>query len=68
MGNVIIYEMPELNSPYLVAGFVGWPDAGRISTGVIGYLRDKLKAEKFAEIKPDAFYVFQSPGAELLRP
>lgn len=68
MGNVIIYEMPELNSPYLVAGFEGWPDAGRISTGVIGYLRDKLKAEKFAEIKPDAFYVFQSPGAELLRP
>ena len=68
MSSLIIYEQPKLNSPYLVAGFEGWPDAGKISSGVVGYLRDKLKAMRFAEIKPDDFYIFQAPGAELLRP
>ena len=68
MHNLIFYERPELNSPYLVAGFEGWPDAGKVSSGVVRYLRDKLNARKFAEINPDDFYIFQSPGVELLRP
>jgi len=68
MGDVIRHQRPELNRPYLVAGFEGWPDAGKVSTGVVGYLRDKLKAQMFAEIKPDDFYIYQAPGVELLRP
>lgn len=36
-------------------GFEEWPDAGKVSSGVVGYLRDKLQARKFAEIKPDDF-------------
>ena len=68
MGSVIVYEKPELNRPYLVAGFEGWPDAGKVSTGAVGYLRDTLQAEMFAEIKPDDFYIYQAPGVELVRP
>lgn len=49
-------------------GFEGWPDAGRISSGVVGYLRDRLEAKRFAEVKADDFYLFQSPGAESIRP
>ena len=63
-----IYERPKLSKPYLVMGFEGWPDAGKVSSGVISYLRDKLAAKKLAEIKPDDFYLFQSSGAEVGRP
>jgi len=58
MGGIIRHHRPELNRPYLVAGFEGWPDAGRVSSGVVGYLRDKLNARKCAEVKPDDFYIF----------
>ena len=58
MQNLIIHERPNLVQPYLVMGFEGWPDAGKVSSGVISYLRDKLEANKFAEIKPDDFYLF----------
>lgn len=68
MESLIIYERPNLVQPYLVMGFEGWPDAGRVSSGVVGYLKDKLQAKKFAEVKSDDFYVFQSPGVELRRP
>jgi proteasome assembly chaperone (PAC2) family protein len=68
MQNLIIYESPKLTQPYLVMGFEGWPDAGRVASGTIGYLRDKLKARRLAEVKPDDFYLFQSPDTELTRP
>jgi len=66
--SLIIYQSPALVKPYLVMGFEGWPDAGKVSSGVIGYLRDKLEAEKLAEVRPDDFYVFQSLGVEAKRP
>lgn len=65
---LIIYERPKLSKPYLVMGFEGWPDAGKVSSDVVTYLRDKLAAKKLAEVKPDDFYLFQSPGAEVGRP
>ena len=65
---LIIYEKPRLRRPYLIAGFEGWPDAGKISTQVVGYLKDKLAAKEFAEFEAGDFYLFQSPGVELLRP
>lgn len=68
MGSILIYERPELRSPYMVIGFEGWADAARASTGVVGYLRDKLEARKFAEMNPDDFYLFQLPGVEAVRP
>ncbi|MDO8577829.1 MAG: PAC2 family protein [Dehalococcoidales bacterium] len=36
---------------------VGWDDAGRIGTGVAGYLISKLGAEEFAEIEPQKFSI-----------
>ncbi|MDI6806541.1 MAG: PAC2 family protein [Candidatus Aenigmarchaeota archaeon] len=68
MENLIIYEKPKLNNPSLVGGFAGWPNAGEISTGSITYLKNKLEAKKFAELKGEEFYIFQLPGAESLRP
>ncbi len=68
MSKFTFYKKPKLNSPYLVAGFDGWPDAGKVSSGAVRYLRNKLNARKFAEIDPNDFYIFQSPGVELLRP
>jgi proteasome assembly chaperone (PAC2) family protein len=65
---LIIYEKPKLTKPYLVMGFEGWPDAGKVSSGVIAFLREKLAARKLAEVKPDDFYLFQSVGAEVRRP
>lgn len=52
--NLIIYQKPNLVYPYLVMGFEGWPGAGKISSGVVGYLKDKLEAKKLAEPKPVA--------------
>jgi proteasome assembly chaperone (PAC2) family protein len=60
MGSTIIFENPQLNHPYLVAGFSGWPDAGGVSTGVVGYLKNKLPLRKFGEIQPEDFYDFSS--------
>lgn len=56
----IIYEEPELKDPILVLGFRGWADAGKISSGCIGYLVKKLGAKKFGEIMPDDFYILQN--------
>ncbi len=36
---------------------VGWDDAGRIGSGVAGYLVNKLGAEEFAEIEPYQFSI-----------
>lgn len=66
--SLILYEKPELVQPNLVMGFEGWPDAGRVSSGVVAHLRDKLQARKFAEVRPDDYYTYQSAGAEARRP
>jgi len=66
--NLTIYGKPKLVRPYLVMGFEGWPDAGRVSSGVVSYLRDKLDTSKLAEVKPDDFYLYQSAGVEARRP
>ena len=58
MDELTIHEMPELRSPYLVAAFRGWPNAGEVASGVVGYLINRLHARKFAEIAPDDFYDF----------
>jgi proteasome assembly chaperone (PAC2) family protein len=62
MENLTIYEKPDLESPSLVLGFSGWMDGGNVSTDTIKYLKDKLKAEKFADIDPREFYIFNLPG------
>jgi proteasome assembly chaperone (PAC2) family protein len=46
----------------MIIGFSGWMDGGDVSTGTIEYLKNKLKANKFAEIDPGEFYIFNLPG------
>lgn len=49
---------PELTNPILIMGWDGWTNAGEVATGVVGYLKDKLQAKKFAELDSDTFYQF----------
>ncbi|MCX8183231.1 MAG: PAC2 family protein [Crenarchaeota archaeon] len=59
-GRFTIYEHPELKEPLLILGFRGWADAGRISSGCVGYLVRKLGARRFGEMAPDDFYILQN--------
>jgi proteasome assembly chaperone (PAC2) family protein len=58
-----IYKKPNCFNPPLLIGLSGWMDGGEVSTGTFKCLIDKLKAVKFAEIKPRGFYVFNIPGS-----
>lgn len=62
MKNLTIYEKINLEAPSLVLGFSGWMNGGSVSTGTIKYLKNKLKAKKFAEIDRKDFYIFNLPG------
>jgi len=62
MDSLIIHERPNLEAPRMIIGFSGWMDGGDVSTGTIEYLKNKLKANKFAEINPGEFYIFNLPG------
>ncbi len=62
MDSLIIHKRPSLEAPRMIIGFSGWMDGGDVSTGTIEYLQNKLKANKFAEIDPGEFYIFNLPG------
>ncbi len=53
-------EMRRFKVRLMVAGFSGWPDAGNISTLTVGYLKDKLAAEKIWEMGGESFYTLTS--------
>ncbi|MBN1614821.1 MAG: PAC2 family protein [Deltaproteobacteria bacterium] len=70
-GRLIMQEVPELVSPYLMVGFRGWLNAGEVSTGSIDYLKRAVGARKLAHIEPKGFYIYQVPSAapdQTLRP
>lgn len=56
---LIIHETPHLSRPWLIGGYEGWIDAGKVSSGSLTYLRESLKAQKFAEILSDGFHHFR---------
>ncbi len=56
---LIIHETPRLSRPWLIGGYEGWIDAGKVSSGSVTYLRESLKAQKFAEILSDGFHLFR---------
>ncbi len=58
-----IYNRPDLHKTRLLMGFSGWMDGGEVSTGTMKYLIDKLGAQKFAEINPESFYIYNFPGS-----
>jgi proteasome assembly chaperone (PAC2) family protein len=63
LGKLNIYKRPKLNNPRILLGFSGWMDGGEVSTGTVKYLIDKLGAQRFAEIEPDGFYIYNFPGS-----
>ncbi len=58
-----ILKRPNLREPRLLLSLSGWMDGGNVSTGTIECLIDKLSAEKFAEIEPESFYIYNLPGS-----
>lgn len=66
---VKIWEKPEAQQIYMLAGWRQWADAGAISSGLPQYLIQQRDAHKIGEIAPDGFYIFQIPGThDLVRP
>jgi proteasome assembly chaperone (PAC2) family protein len=56
MEEIIYTEKPDLNRPYLIIGFEGWPNAGEVSSFALQHLVDRMEAKKFASIPAGNFY------------
>jgi len=54
---------PDLDRPRMILGFTGWMDGGDVSTGTVNTLLSKLDAEVLADIRPEEFYIYGSPGS-----
>jgi proteasome assembly chaperone (PAC2) family protein len=54
--DIQIKELPQLEKPVLIAGFDGWGNALKISSGMAAYLIRKLNAKQFAKLNPDTFF------------
>ena len=65
MSELTIHRRPTVDSPVMLLGFTGWMDGGRVSTGTISYLNDKLGAREFAEIEPLDFYILNFPASTI---
>jgi len=68
MDDLILHERPEVENPALVLGLTGWMDGGHVSTGTLGYLRERLAATRFAQIDPMDFYIFNFPVSSISIP
>jgi proteasome assembly chaperone (PAC2) family protein len=47
----------------MLIGFSGWMNSGEVSTGTVKWLTAYLDTEKFAEIEPEGFYIYNFPGS-----
>ena len=54
-----IEDVPELQSPVLIAAFEGWNDAADAASSVIDHLIEVWDAKVVAAIDPEEFYDFQ---------
>jgi hypothetical protein len=67
--SVELWEHPQANEMYMLAGWRQWADAGSVSSGLPEYLIQRTKAKRIGAIGPDGFYLFQFPGThDLVRP
>ena len=68
-GSLELTERPTADEVYMIAGWEQWADAGEVSSGLPGYLVDRLDARRIGQIKPHGYYMFQVPGTHhFLRP
>lgn len=51
-------RLPELRSPFLIAAFAGWNDAGQAATHTLSALVNAWSAPPFAGLDPEEFYDF----------
>jgi len=66
---VQLWEKPNDDELYMIAGWRQWADAGSVSSGLPQYVIDTTKARKVGEIRVEDFYLFQIPGTHhFLRP
>jgi proteasome assembly chaperone (PAC2) family protein len=63
---VELFEKPEADEIYMIAGWRQWADAGSVSSGLPRYLIETLGARKIGRIRPDGFYLFQTPVSQFL--
>jgi len=62
--NLRMIEHPVLERTVMLIAFEGWPDAGKVATGAVNYMKDKLRPKKFAEVRADDFYVYHTLGSD----
>ena len=62
-GELSVYKRPRFNTPRLLLGFSGWMDGGKVSTGTVKCLIEKLGAQRFSEIEAEGFYIYNFPGS-----
>ncbi|HUS80616.1 MAG TPA: PAC2 family protein [Armatimonadota bacterium] len=65
MDELLTQDRPAYDTPVMVLGFTGWMDGGRVSTGTIGYLQDRLGGVPCAQIRSADFYVLNFPVSTL---
>jgi proteasome assembly chaperone (PAC2) family protein len=66
---VEIWEVPEGDEVYMLAGWRQWADAGSMSSGLPQYLIEHTGAHQIGQIRTEDFYLFQFPGThDLVRP
>ena len=64
-----IWEQPQAEKMWLIAGWRQWADGGSVSSGLPEYLVEQLDAREIGQIRPEGFYIFQFPGThDLVRP
>lgn len=69
MSDLELWEQPEAEEIYMIAGWRQWADAGSISSGLPQYLIQQMDAHRIGEIPAGGFYLFQIPGThDLVRP
>jgi proteasome assembly chaperone (PAC2) family protein len=70
MANALdLWEKPQAEEIFLLAGWRQWADAGSVSSGLPAYLIQQTDARQIGTIRPDGFYLFQVPGThDLVRP
>lgn len=66
---VELWEKPEADQMYMVAGWRQWADAGSVSSGLPEYLVQQMGGRQIGSMRSDGFYIFQVPGThDLVRP
>ncbi len=66
MSNLELFERPEAEEIYMIAGWRQWADGGGTSSGLPEYLINTLEARKIGHIKPNGMYLFQTPVSQFL--